>query len=55
MIKQTTVYEQAHYIVLFNSQSNAYKPFSVFNTITGEVEFSYRSLGVCQDYISDNI
>lgn len=54
MITKTTIHTQGHYIVQFNSQVNAYRPYSVVNTLTGNTEFCYSSLDVCLDYISDN-
>ena len=55
MSTKTTVHLlQGQYIVLSNSQVNAYRPYSVVNTETGLVEFRCDSLGVCLDYISDN-
>lgn len=54
MITNTIIHSQGHYIVRFNSQVNAYHPYSVVNTLTGNTEFCYGSLDVCLDYISDN-
>jgi len=54
MNTKTTIHTQGHYIVQFNSQVNAYRPYSVVNTLTGNTEFRYDSLGVCLDYINDN-
>ncbi len=54
MIRKTVVHSQGIYQVEFNHQVNAYRPYSVVNTITGKTEFCYKSLDVCLDYISDN-
>jgi hypothetical protein len=55
MIIKTLVYTAGKYNVMFNSQVNAYNPYSVINTETGKIEFTYKALDVCLDYISDNI
>ena len=55
MITKTPVHTDGKYTVMFNAQVNAYKPYSVVNTETNKVEFSYSSLDVCLDYISDNL
>ena len=54
MITKTIVHSQGHYIVQFNTKVNAYRPYSVVNTLTGKTEFCYGSLDVCLDYINDN-
>lgn len=54
MITKTIIHTQGCYVIQFNSQVNAYRPYSVVNTETGKVEFCYGSLDVCLDYISDN-
>jgi hypothetical protein len=55
MIAKTLVHTDGKYSVLFNSQINAYNPYSVINTETGKIEFTYKALDVCLDYISDNL
>jgi hypothetical protein len=55
MITETSVHINGKYTVMFNSQVNAYNPYSVVNTETNKVVFTYRSLDVCLDYISDNL
>jgi hypothetical protein len=54
MITKTVVHTEGKYQVLFNSKVNAWRPYSVVNTVTGKTEFAYDSLAVCLDYISDN-
>lgn len=54
MITKTLIHTQGCYIVQFNSQVNAYRPYSVVNTLTGGIEFRCDSIGVCLDYINDN-
>jgi len=55
MVTHKIVHTEGQFVVLFNEQKNAYNPFSVCNTLTGKTEFTYDSLGVCLDYISDNV
>lgn len=55
MIIKTPVHTEGKYTVLFNSQVNAWRPYSVVNTETGKTEFCYNALDVCLDYISDNL
>ena len=55
MVTHKIVHTEGQYVVLFNEQKNAYNPFSVRNTLTGKTEFTYDSLDVCLDYISDNV
>ena len=54
MITKAAVHTDGKYTVFSNAQINAYRPYSVVNTDTGKVEFSYKALDVCLDYISDN-
>jgi hypothetical protein len=54
MITSTIVHTEGNYQVEFNAQVNAWRPYSVVNTLTGKTEFAYDSLAVCLDYISDN-
>lgn len=54
MITKIAVHTNGKYTVFFNAKPNAWKPYSVVNTITDEIEFSYSALDVCLDYISDN-
>lgn len=54
MITKTPIHTEGKYTVMFNAQINAWRPYSVVNNETGKTEFSYSSLDVCLDYISDN-
>lgn len=55
MITKAPVHTSGKYTVFFNAQVNAYRPYSVVNTETGKVEFTYNAVGVCLDYINDNV
>lgn len=54
MVQHNPVYELGNYLVTFNTQQNAWNPYSVTDTVTGKRVFMDSTLELCIDYIQDN-